>query len=148
MKFTYDGTTYTGSREQIIESLKNDLENKKIFKLLNYPDRKCFRLGQEECLLSICSFSNIDAIRKRLINEALDKVPENYFKYYGQVYYGSKEQILKNIEKDLRSNFSVKGNTYYVGEEICIYVHNLPMNLVLLHEELIAQALKRLENEI
>ncbi len=145
MKFKYDGTTYVGSREQIIRELKNDLENKSLtFSKLE----SALYFGEEKYILSKGTEFNVDAIRRVFINKVLNKVPENSFHYNDKTYFGDKEKILKEIEADLRKDFRYTGGTYFVGEETHVHVHNIYLNLVLLHEEMIAQALKRIENEI
>ena len=154
MNFTYNNAIYTGTREEIIESLKNDLE--KISVVLMYcPDGPCtpkivniFHLGEED--REVCNYGNfnVNAIKEKMIQKALAKVPENLFDYNGKTYYGSKEQILRDIEMILRNHFSIIGNTYYVGESTYTHTSNCPLNLISLHEELIAKEIKRLEKEI
>ncbi len=97
MNYKYDGKTYTGTREEIIESLKHDLEHKKTL-TFKFALKRFFYLGEEEWEIFGHGSLNVDAIKDRMICQALDKVPESYFAYDGKVYCGSKDQILKNIK--------------------------------------------------
>ncbi len=151
MKYKYDGQTYVGSRKEIIESLKHDLENNKQLMFIFHKDEKIFCLGEEKyLLLRHCTF-NVNFIKKHLIIRALEKVPENSFKYkYNhKIYYGSKEKILEKIEKDLRKDFMLRDGIFHVGGETHSPLRGLfPVDLILLCNQLIARALKKIENEI
>ena len=99
MKFKYNNKTYTGSRQEIIESLKHDLENNKEFWFGYNPSEILFFLGEERFKITIHSNYNADDIKISMIQAALGKVPKNYFTFNHKTYYGSKEVILEKIEK-------------------------------------------------
>ncbi len=142
MKFTYDGTTYNGSREEIIWELKIVL-----YRIPLLFKNNIFYINDEEYQTYTGKY-NVENIKKIIISKILTKVPVNQFEYNDKIYFGSKEQILKNIEKDLRNSFSYDGDMYYVGEERRINVFQHKVNLLLLHEEMIAKALEGIRNEI
>ncbi len=75
MKFKYYGRTFTGSREEIIESLKTRFtEISQPFLTFNRLS-STFRLGEEEYLLSESEEFNVDAIRRTMVQDAIAKVP-------------------------------------------------------------------------
>ncbi len=78
MLYNYNGTTYTGSREEIIESLRLDLEDADL--VLKYQkSRKSLHLGKEEFWIDGYKSFSINYIRINLINLAIAKVPnDNY----------------------------------------------------------------------
>ncbi len=148
MKFKYNNQIYVGSREQIIESLKHDLEDNK--RLTFDSNEKTFRLGEEEYIILRPANFNVDSIKRIMVQAALDKIPENSFQYNGKTYYGNKEKILKNIEKDLRTDFKIISGVFHTGKESCSLSqhYNLVTDLFVLHKNLIKQALKKVENDI
>ena len=147
MNFKYDGKIYTGTRQEIIESLKDDLKHCLIFRFS--IDEKRFSLGEEEYILFRHTNCNVNGIKTEMIQAALNKVPENFFIYDGSTYYGSKEKILKNIEKDLRNSFFLLCGDFCTGEERCGQRdHSFNLNLITLHENMIAQALRKIKNDI
>ncbi len=149
MNFEYDGKTYTGTRQEIIESLKHDLRyNKQLWFGYN-PDGILFFLGKEKFKITANFKYDVNDIKINLIQKALDKVPENQFKYDGTTYYGSKEENLKNIEIYLRNSFCLRNGNFCVGEERCGPQDDLfNFNLIALHEKLIKRALRKIKDEI
>ena len=72
-QFTYNNKTYTGSKVQILESLKKDLEEQSM--LFQFTEgEKVFILGKEKSSVWAHATFNLDIIKTTLIKEALDKV--------------------------------------------------------------------------
>ncbi len=76
MKFKYYGKTFTGSRQEIIESLKAYLDEiSQPFLTFNRLS-STFYLGEEEYLLSESDEFNVDAIRRTMVQDAIAKIPQ------------------------------------------------------------------------
>ncbi len=74
MKFVYDNCIYTGTREEIIEALRDHLKNAQL-----WCSRNLFELNFSLCeeRYSKCNIStfNVEDIKETLIQKAVEKIP-------------------------------------------------------------------------
>lgn len=73
MKFKYNNQTYTGTRKEIIESLRAYFTETGTFLVFNKLT-STFSLGEEEYLLSESDEFNIDAVRRHMVINAIAKI--------------------------------------------------------------------------
>ncbi len=80
VKMIYDGKTYNGTRKQILEALRYDLENHNLLVLKYHKNEIYFYLGEEEYIITkqqiqIHPVFNVYRIKETMILEALNKIP-------------------------------------------------------------------------